>query len=70
MTAQRGHAVNCLFFFLLRTQLRVTNAGILISQIQICDIKHISRGEVTDLFANVQHSEMEKLRFALPSLSL
>lgn len=30
-----------LLFFLLRTQLGVTNAGVLISQIQICDIVYI-----------------------------
>lgn len=66
MTAHRGHTVNC--FFLLWTQLEVTNAGILIFQIQICAIKHISRGEVTDLFANVQHSETGELKFALPLL--
>lgn len=56
--------------FLPGTQLGVTNAGVLIPPIQICDTKHTSGGEVTNLFANVQHSETRELRFALPMLRL
>ena len=48
----------------------MTNVRVLISQIQMCDTKSISRGEVINLFAKAQHSETGELRLALALLRL
>lgn len=56
--------MNC--SLLLGTQLGETNAEVLIPQVQIGEIKCISRGEVVNLFSSIRHSEIQAEGFALP----